>query len=185
MTSKTFLKGILPGIVAGILFPIGVQAEGTTRGVPTPEQIAWHQMEIEMFVCLDPCTWQGREYDDHSTPLSKINPAQLDTEQWCEAAESFGAKQILFVAKHTGGFCWWQTQTTDYSVRSTPWRGGQGDVVKDLAESCRKRGMKLGVYLSPQDAKLKAGTGGRCADAAAQDAYTKIYRQQLTELLTS
>ncbi|HOH32051.1 MAG TPA: hypothetical protein PLC40_20400, partial [Candidatus Hydrogenedentes bacterium] len=42
-------------------------------GIPTPEQIAWHEMEVQMFLCLDPCTWQGREYDDHSTPLDKIN----------------------------------------------------------------------------------------------------------------
>ena len=106
MTWKTFLRRVLPGILIGILFPGGAHAETVTRGVPTPEQIAWHQMEIEMFVALDPCTWQGREYDDHSTPLSKINPAQLDTEQWCEAAESFGAKQILFVAMSRFSWNW-------------------------------------------------------------------------------
>ena len=83
-----------------------------TRGVPTAEQIAWHEMEIQMFVSLDPCTWQGSEYDNHSTPLDRINPTKLDTNQWCEVAKSFGATQILFVAKHTGGFCWWQTGTT-------------------------------------------------------------------------
>ena len=77
-----------------------------------------------MFLCLDPCTWQDREYDDHSTPLAKINPAKLDTDQWVRVAESMGAGQIVFVAKHTGGFCWWQTHTSDYGVRKTPWRGG-------------------------------------------------------------
>ena len=54
---------------------------------PTPQQYAWHEQERIQFVCLDPCTWQGREYDDHSTPLSAINPAQLDTDQWCRAAK--------------------------------------------------------------------------------------------------
>ena len=69
-----------------------------------------------MFLCLDPCTWQGREYDDHSTPLEKINPEKLDTDQWAAVAASMGAKQIVFVAKHVGGFCWWQTQTSEYGV---------------------------------------------------------------------
>ena len=40
---------------------------------PTPAQYAWHEQERIMFVCLDPCTWQGREYDNHSTPLSELS----------------------------------------------------------------------------------------------------------------
>jgi len=151
---------------------------------PTPQQAAWHDMEIEMFLCLDPCTWQDREYDNHSTPLEKINPEKLDTDQWVAVAESMGAGQIIFVAKHTGGFCWWQTQTSDYGVRNIPWQGGKGDVLKDLAESCRKRGMKLGVYLSPEDKKHGAGGGGRCGNPEAQQRYDALYRKQLTEVLS-
>lgn len=156
------------------------------RGVPTPEQIAWHEMELEMFLCLDPCTWQGREYDDHSTPLDEINPAQLDTDQWCEAAKAFGAKQILFVAKHTGGFCWWPTETTEYCVRNIPWKNGQGDVLGDLADSCRSHGLKLGVYIYPGDDQWGAGigSGGKTADPARQEAYNEVLRRQWTEVLT-
>lgn len=186
MTWKTFLRRVLPGILIGILFPGGAHAETVTRGVPTPEQIAWHQMEIEMFVALDPCTWQGREYDDHSTPLSQINPAQLDTEQWCEAAESFGAKQILFVAKHTGGFCWWQTDTTTYSIKSTPYKNGRGDVLAEIAASCKKHGLKLAVYIYPGDDNWGAGigSGGKTKDPAKQEAYNQVLRRQWTEALT-
>jgi alpha-L-fucosidase len=151
---------------------------------PSPQQYAWHEQERITFVCLDPCTWQGREYDNHSTPLSAVNPAQLDTDQWCRAATLWGAKEVLFVAKHTGGFCWWQTDTSKYGVRQIPWRGGQGDVMKDLAKSCRKYGLKLGVYLSPNDDVHGAGGGGRCKTAAAQEAYRQLYRQQLTEVLS-
>ncbi|MFH1740051.1 MAG: alpha-L-fucosidase [bacterium] len=156
------------------------------RGVPTPEQIAWHEMEIEMFLCLDPCTWQGREYDDHSTPLSEINPTTLDTDQWCEVAKSFGAKQILFVAKHTGGFCWWQTETSEYSIKNTPYKEGKGDVLAELDASCKKHGLKLGVYVYPGDAQWGAGlgSGGRTEDPAKQEAYNKVLRQQWTEVLT-
>jgi len=174
--------------VFAVFFVICCSADAADQSAklakPTPEQLAWHDMEIEMFLCLDPCTWQDREYDNHSTPLEKINPAKLDTDQWVRVAESMGAGQILFVAKHTGGFCWWQTETSDYGVRNTPWRGGKGDVVADLAESCKKRGIKLGIYLSPRDDVFGAGGGGRCKGVAAQKRYNEIYRRQLTELLS-
>jgi alpha-L-fucosidase len=113
-----------------------------------------------------------------------MNPAELDTAQWVAAAEAMGAKYIVFVAKHVGGFCMWQTETTDYSVKSIPWRGGQGDVLGDLAASCRQRGMKLGVYLSPCDGKHGAGVGGRCRSPEEQQRYNDLYRRQLTEVLT-
>ncbi|MCX5770421.1 MAG: alpha-L-fucosidase [Candidatus Hydrogenedentes bacterium] len=156
------------------------------RGVPTLEQIAWHEMEIEMFLCLDPCTWQGREYDDHSTALDQINPSQLDTEQWCGAAELMGAKQVLFVAKHTGGFCWWPTETTEYCVRNIGWKGGKGDVLGDLAVSCRRHGLKLGIYIYPGDDQWGApiGSGGKTNDPAKQEAYNQVLRQQWTEVLS-
>lgn len=173
----------------GLMFMVAAVlpgAQAAERGMPTPEQIAWHEMEIEMFLALDPCTWQGREYDDHSTPLSEINPSQLDTDQWCEVAQLFGAKQILFVAKHTGGFCWWQTDTTDYSIKNTPWKNGKGDVLADLAKSCMKHGLKLGVYIYPGDDQWGAGigSGGKTEDPAKQEAYNKVLRQQWTEVLT-
>jgi alpha-L-fucosidase len=111
--------------------------------LPTPQQLAWQDLEIGMFVHFAPNTWQDREYDDRSTPLAAINPAQLDTDQWVECALGLGAKYMVFVAKHVGGFCMWQTETTNYGIRNTPWRGGQGDVMADLSRSCQKRGLKL------------------------------------------
>ncbi len=152
--------------------------------LPTPEQAAWHDLELGMFIHFAPNTWQDQEYDDLSTPLAKINPAQLDTDQWVRVAESMGAKYIIFVAKHVGGFCWWQTETTDYSVKSIPWRNGKADVTAMLAESCRRHGMKLGVYISPADRKHGADVGGRCKTPTEQTRYSAIYRRQLTELLS-
>jgi alpha-L-fucosidase len=146
----------------------------------------WLQKERMMFVCLDPCTWQGREYDNHSFPVEKMYMSALNTDQWCETARLWGAETILFVAKHTGGFCWWQTQTSDYSIRNTPWRGGKGDVLKDLSESCRKYGLELGIYVYPGDETWGAGigSGGVTEDPAKQEAYNKVYRQQMKEVLT-
>ncbi len=153
---------------------------------PSPEQYAWHEQERIMFVCLDPCTWQGREYDNHTTPLSQIDPAPLDTDQWCRAAQLWGAKEILLVAKHTGGFCWWQTETTKYGIKEAAWKGGRGDVLGELSASCRKHRLNLGIYISPIDDTWGAtsGSGGRTKDPSRQEGYDQVFRQQLTEVLT-
>src|SRR5208283_4275452 len=160
-----------------------VSAAVGSLALPRPEQIAWQDLEVGMMVHIAPNTWQDLEYDDQSTPLSAINP-EIDTDQWADCAVGLGAKYIVFVAKHAGGFCMWQTDTTNYSIRNTPWRGGHGDVLADIASSCRKYGLRLGVYLSPQDGKFGAGTGGRCKRAEQQAAYNELYRRQLREVLS-
>lgn len=153
--------------------------------VPSDVQYRYHMQERILFIHFAPNTWQGQEYDDLSTPLSEINPAHLDTDQWCRAALSFGAREVLFVAKHVGGFCWWQTESSDYSVKNTPFRDGRGDVLAELAASCRKFGLNLGVYVYPGDAYFGAflGGGGITRDPEKQQAYIDAYRIQLSEVL--
>lgn len=180
---------MLPYLIALVLlFPAECLSQSAaaqvTRAVPTPQQCAWQDLGVGMFIHFAPNTWRDMEYDDLSVPLSEINPEKLDTDQWADTAVQMGAKYIVFVAKHVGGFCMWRTATTDYSIAHTPWRDGKGDVMADLAASCAKRGLKLGVYLSPRDDKHGAGTGGRCENAEKQKAYDELYRKQLTELLT-
>ncbi|MHB1936016.1 MAG: alpha-L-fucosidase [Acidobacteriaceae bacterium] len=151
---------------------------------PTADQLAWQDLEMGMFIHFAPNTWQGVEQDNLSTPLSKIDPAQLNTDQWVSTAVDLGAKYIVFVAKHSGGFCMWQTETTNYGIRNTPWRGGHGDILADVTASCRKFGLKLGVYVSPRDAKFGAEVGGLCKTPAQQQIYNAVYRRQLTEVLS-
>lgn len=153
---------------------------------PTPTQAAWQDMEIGMFIHFGIETWQDKETDDEPVMenLELFNPTDVDTDQWVSVAESIGAKYIILVAKHHGGFCLWQTDTTEYSIKNTPWRDGKGDIVADLADSCRKRGMKLGIYISPADFSQKTGGGGSSNNAEIQKKYSNIYRQQWTELLT-
>ena len=152
--------------------------------LPSAAQVAWADAEVGMFVHFAPNTWQDNEYDQLSTPLSALNPKELDTDQWVRVAQSMGAKYLVFVAKHVGGFCWWQTDTTEYSVKHTPWREGKGDVMRDLAQSCKKAGIRLGVYLSPADTKHGIEVGGRAPTPEKQQEYIQLFRKQLTELLT-
>ena len=79
-----------------------------------------------MFIHFGMATWQGREYDNFSTDLKKVNPSKINTDEWCRIAQSWGAKQIVFVAKHVGGFCWWPTETTEYNVKNIAWKDGNG-----------------------------------------------------------
>ncbi|MEJ5996549.1 alpha-L-fucosidase [Pedobacter sp. Du54] len=167
-----------------ITFSAVSQIKPENLPLPSEAQLRWHNMELTMFVHFGPATWQDHEYDDLSTPLSRINPTKLSTDQWAKVAQSYGAKMIIFVAKHTGGFCWWQTNTTEYGVKNTPWKNGEGDVMKDLAASCKKYGLKLGVYLSPEDRYLKVAMGGKARDEKFQKEYETIYKTQLKELLT-
>lgn len=176
----------------------------TRLALPSAQQLVWHDYEVGMFIHFGPSTfldhvidWPATDYRDkdvekhqlpdrpeHQFDPKRFNPGQLDTDQWVAAAEAMGARYLVMVAKHHGGFCVWQTDTSEYGVRNTPWRGGRGDIMADLSESCRKRGLPLGVYLSPQDHVHGAGGGGRCQTPRDQERYNRIYRQQLTELLT-
>jgi len=173
-----------------IYFVLFANAQSSEKNIPIPlptkAQLRWQKYEQTMFVCLDPATWQGREYDNHSTPLSRINPTDLNTDQWCEVAKSWGAHLILFVAKHTGGFCWWQTNTSGYGIKNTPWKNGRGDVLEELSRSCKKYGLDLGIYVYPGDDTWGAGigSGGVTKDPAKQEGYNKVFRQQMTEVLT-
>jgi alpha-L-fucosidase len=163
-----------------------VYAQENNIPLPTKAQLDWQQKERIMFIHFGPATFQGREYDNWSSSISNMHLSALNTDQWCEVARSWGAKMVIFVAKHCGGFCWWQTNTTNYSVSHIPWKNGKGDVMKNLSVSCKKYGLDLGVYVYPGDEHWGAGigSGGITKDPSKQKAYNKIYRQQLTEILS-
>ena len=172
-----------------LLQPISIYAQTdlvNKPALPSPQQVQWQNMERTMFVHFAPNTWQGTELDNRSTPFSRINPEKLDVNQWIDAAESFGAQMIIFVAKHVGGFCMWQTESTDYSIKNTPYKNGKGDVLDELAKACFKRGMRLGVYIYPGDDTWGAylGGGGKTKDPAKQEAYNKVLRMQWEEVLS-
>ena len=181
------MKHLIP-ILIFLLFLSGPPVQGQEKKIPLPTeaQLRWHNYERVMFVHYGPAAWQNREYDNFTTPLDRLKVADLDTDQWCEVAQSWGAKMVLFVAKHCGGFCWWQTETSDYGVKEIPWCNGKGDVLKDLSESCRKYGLDLGVYIYPGDDRWGAGigSGGITQDPSKQEAYNQVFRTQLTEVLS-
>lgn len=127
--------------------------EKAANVVPSPRQLAFHRLEFTCFIHFGPNTFTGVEWGNGMEDPKVFNPGEtLDTDQWCRVAKEAGMKLMLITVKHHDGFCTWQTRYNDrFSVRGIPWRGGKGDVLRELADSCREHGLKLGVYLSPAD----------------------------------
>lgn len=121
--------------------------------VPSPAQMLYHKDEFTGFIHFGPNTFTGVEWGNGKEDPNVFNPGDtLDTDQWCHVMQAAGMKKVIITVKHHDGFCTWQTRyNASFSVRAIPWRDGQGDVLRELADSCKKYGLKLGVYLSPAD----------------------------------
>jgi alpha-L-fucosidase len=168
-------------LARGVSSPSGVEA---AKARPDADQMRWQDLEVGMFVHFSNETYLNGRPPAFSVPASEVNPVDLDTDQWARTAVALGARYIVFVAKHQYGFCCWQTETTEFSLRSSPWKNGKGDILAMLRASCDRFGLGLGVYLSPRDDHFGAATGGICKTEADQAKYNEIYRAQLTELLS-
>lgn len=164
-----------------VSFPIEASEEDKieiiSRLVPTAQQLEWQQMEFTAFLHFGINTFTGNEWGDGKDNPNLFNPTELDCEQWVKALKDAGFKMAILTAKHHDGFCLWQTQSTEYSVKNSPWKNGKGDVVREFRNACEKYGIKFGIYLSPWDRNAKS--------YGDSPAYNRLYIQQLTELLTN
>ena len=119
---------------------------------PSPGQLAWQDCEVGLLYSFD-LAIAAKRFASNNTVRERLdptryNPARLDTDQWMEAAKAAGAKYAVFTATHFNGFMQWQSDLYPYGLKQARWRGGKGDVVGDFVTSCRKAGIKPGVYFS-------------------------------------
>jgi alpha-L-fucosidase len=143
---------------------------------PAPYQVAWQDLQFGVIIHFSTNTFLNQEWGDGTAAPSVFNPTQFDPEQWMKAIHDAGAKYVVLVAKHHDGFCLWPTEQTTYSVKSSPWKEGKGDIVGEVARAARKHGLKFGVYLSPWDRHEP-----KYKDSAE---YDKYYNSELEELAT-
>lgn len=146
-----------------------------TSIVPNRRQLIIQEMKYYAFIHYGVNTFTNREWGNGKEDESVFNPRKQNTDQWCQAIADAGMKGVILTCKHHDGFCLWQTKTTEHSVKNSPYKNGKGDVVREVSESCKKYGLKFGVYLSPWD---------RNAKCYGTPEYNDFYIEQLTELLT-
>jgi len=168
----------LPPVTALLLLILVVTGSSLSQNTsdlkPSPQQVEWQDLEMGAIIHFGPNTFMDREWGDGTADPKVFNPTQFDPEQWMQALRAAGINYVIFVAKHHDGFCLWPTSQTDYSVKSSPWTNGGGDIVKQVEEAARKYGLKFGIYLSPWD---------RHEPRYAKPAdYDKYYAAELDEL---
>ena len=180
MTRRRFVEVAASGLVAGPLSvrSLGALGDGSQsqRPVPSAAQLAWQRDELALFLHFGVNTFTDREWGDGKESPGIFAPSALDARQWARAAKAGGFRMMILTAKHHDGFCLWPTATTTHSVASSPFRGGKGDVVRELVDACRAESLKVGLYCSPWDRNSPVyGDSPR---------YNDLFCDQLTELLT-
>lgn len=147
MYNRSFLFSFFLTVTAAVsaqpLQPVGA--------LPSPKQLAWHDLEFYLFTHFGPNTFTDVEWGHGTEDPTIFNPSDLDCRQWAQIAKDAGAKGIIITAKHHDGFCLWPSKYSTHTVRESKWREGKGDVLADLSKACKEYGLKLGIYISPWD----------------------------------
>jgi len=157
-----------------------VRSERMNPSIPSPKQLEFLNWEFGVFFHFGIRSFfKGhKDWDGKPMPAEQFNPDQLDCGQWISTAAQAGAKYAILVCKHHDGFANWPSKYSDYSVAQAPWKNGQGDVVKEFVEACRKYSLKVGLYYSP------AQWGGKVSFTDDQE-YDDYFIHQISELLSN
>lgn len=149
---------------------------GQKLAKPSLQQLEWQQLETTAFLHFTVNTFTGKEWGDGTESPSIFNPVDFDAREMIRTLKETGFKMAIITAKHHDGFCLWPSAYTEHSVKNSPWRNGEGDIVNEIEAACREYGLEFGFYLSPWD---------RHEPSYGTPEYNAYYKNQLRELLTN
>ena len=159
--------------------------------LPTPAQVAWQNCEIGIIYSFDLAIAAGDTTDNNAArktwDANLYQPDKLNTDEWLAAAKAAGAGYAIFTATHFNGFMQWQSELYPYGLKQTKWRDGKGDVVGDFVASCRRVGIKPGIFFSVHRNVYQQVWGhyvdwGKGRGTPAQETYNRIAEKQMEEL---
>ncbi len=151
--------------------------ERLIRVRPDKRQVEFQKVEFYAFIHFTINTYTGKEWGDGTESPEIFMPDHLDAVQWVTAIKDAGMRGLILTCKHHDGFCLWPSRYTRHSVAASPYKGGKGDIVREVADACQAAGIKFGVYLSPWDRNSELYGRG--------EEYDDYFVNQLTELLTN
>ncbi len=185
------MKPIINAITVILLLAAGMPVSGAEipsdkavepAGAPAPfgptpnaRQLRWQGLKVYAFIHFGMNTFTGKEWGFGDESPDRFNPTAFDADQIARTVKEAGFAGLIFTAKHHDGFCMWPSAYTEHSVKNSSWKQGKGDVVKEMAEACKRQGILYGLYLSPWD-RNRADYG--------KPEYVAYYHNQLRELLT-
>ncbi len=180
-------------VISGKSFSQSGNSKGKIGNEQKIEQ--WKDSRFGMFIHWGPVTLKGTEIgwsrgaeipiEEYDNLYKQFNPVNFNADDWVKLAKDAGMKYIIFTSKHHDGFCMWDTKYTDYNIMNSPFKR---DVVKELADACRKYGMALGLYHSTLDWHHPdfplTSPGGKVRRVTSNlDRYTEYLKNQSVELL--
>lgn len=165
-SNKTFRKLLLPIFLMSIFFT-GYSQTSNEKGddfldLNKPERLEWlkdagfglfihFSFDSQLGVVIShSMAGASQDYlDRFVNELPKtFNPKDFSGEDIAILAKLAGMKYMVLTTKHHSGYCLWDTQTTDFNIMNTPYAK---DLVKEYVEACRKYGLAVGFYYSPED----------------------------------
>jgi alpha-L-fucosidase len=206
-------KKLLPATIFFAFITAGVVGLPVASAQPKPESKEqrdqrmqwWREARFGMFIhwglyALPAGEWKGRTdhaewirdtakipLDEYDRFVGQFNPVKFDADQWVTIAKNAGVKYIVITSKHHDGFCLFSSKYTDYNVMSTPLKR---DIMKELAEACRRQGIRICWYHSIMDWHHpdylpRRGWEKRSAEGANSERYVAHLKNQLRELVTN